>query len=400
MGSAIDRRGLIAGLAGSGLLAGCGPRAGPGGDPQTPGSIAEVAFLAGYPKVLLQVLLGAARLPRPVSVRGGAELYRLSYWSRTNGTPALVSGLVAVPAHGAAQGTALWMHGTNTNRAGSISAPSLNEGITAAAVFAGGGYLMLAPDLLGLGVSRAVQAYYYNPSTIAVTLDFLTAARRFVAGLGRAWTPDLYIAGFSQGGHSSAVMHRELERRADPTLRVRASAPISGAYNLADISIPFAMRGRSVEDSTYLAAWALSYATYYRRPLAEVLQPRYAASVTRLLDGDHTADIKTALPATPRSLFTPEFLAAFDAGQPHWLMDGARANEAYAWAPRAPLRAHYGGRDVDVPAEDTLAFVAEAGRRGGLAEAVNVGPYDHNATVFHAAPAIRAWFDQLSAQKT
>jgi len=77
-------------------------------------------------------------------------------------------------------------------------------------------------------------------------------------------------------------------------------------------------------------------------------------------------------------------------------MDGARANEAFAWAPQAPVRAYYGEADVDVPAEDTAAFVREAGRRGGQAQAVSVGRYDHNGTVFQAAPRIRAWFDELS----
>jgi hypothetical protein len=71
------------------------------------------------------------------------------------------------------------------------------ETVAASGVFAGGGYLLLAPDLVGLGVSKGPQAYYFNPSTIDVTLDFLRAAKTVTHDLGRPWNPNIYVAGFS-----------------------------------------------------------------------------------------------------------------------------------------------------------------------------------------------------------
>ncbi len=352
--------------------------------------------LGGYPGFALRALLWLARPPEPVLVRNGVDLYRISYWSGTNGRAQLVSGLMAAPQTDVPRGVALWMHGTNPDRTNSISKPTLQEGVTLSALFGGGGYLLLAPDLLGLGVSHAVQAYLYNPSTIEVTLDFLTAARQVAADLGKGWRRDLYIAGFSQGGHSTAVIQRELERRTDAPMQVRAGAAVAGAYNLADISVPFAMQGHSPGHSVYLSALALSYATYDGKPLESVLNPSLIPLIRRLIDGDHAKEIEAKMPAQPRALFTSDFLTAFDARQPHWFMDAMRANEACAWTPAAPFRAYYGDADVDVPPADSKAFVAEARSRGGAAELVPVGAYDHNETVFHAAPHIRAWFDQLS----
>ena len=388
--------GLLGAVATGPLAAGCGARR-PiyRSDPGVGGSVARVERLGGYPDEVLRVLLWAAKMPAPVPVVAGVDLYRVSYWSQTNGRPALVSGLMSVPRAPVLRGVVLWMHGTNIDRARSVSKPSLQEGVTASAVL-GCGYLMLAPDLLGLGVSRAVQAYLYNPSTIAVTLDFLAAAQAVARNLGKRWAPDLYIAGFSQGGHSTAVIHREIERRGGAGgLSVRAAAGVAGAYNLADISIPFAMRGRSSQDSVYLSSGVLSYATYGGHPLETVLADGPLAR--RLLDGDHADEAAVRMPASPRTLFTQAFLDAFDAGRPNWFIDTARANEAYKWAPKAPFRAYVGEADVDVPPEDSEGFIAEARRRGGNAELVSVGRYDHNDTVFHAAPRIRAWFDALSA---
>ena len=189
-------------------MAACAPHLpGYSGDRNKPGSVAKVEHLASYPAFVLRGLIWYAKLPAPVPVSTGVDLWRISYWSTTAGQPVLVSGLMATPQHGQPRATALWMHGTNTDRTDSISKPSV-EAVTASAIFAGGGYLTLAPDLLGLGVSHATQAYFYNPSTIAVTLDFLTAARRVAADLGKTWRPELFVAGFSQGGHSTAVIQR------------------------------------------------------------------------------------------------------------------------------------------------------------------------------------------------
>jgi hypothetical protein len=386
--------GLGAGL----VLAACSPRL-PAyrGGPATPGSVARVEHLAGYPAFMLRALLWYAKLPEPVPVATGADLYRISYWSTTGGAPVLVSGLMGVPQGGQPRGTMLWMHPTNADRSQSISKPSL-EGVAAAAIFAGGGYLMLAPDLVGLGVSHAPQAYFHNPSTIAVTLDFLKAARQVATDIGKVWRPELYIAGFSQGGHGTAVIHRELERRSDPAWQVRASAAIAGAYDLAGVTIPFALQGKSSRDTMYLGLFAISYATYGGHPLESILAPATAPLMRRLLDGDHAAEIAAKAPADPRSIFTPRLLADFDAGRPNWFTAALRANAADGWAPKALVRVYIGDADVDAPPADSRTFVAGSRTLGGNVQLVDVGPFDHVNTSYHAIPQARAWFDSLSGR--
>ena len=102
-----------------------------------------------------------------------------------------------------------------------------------AGVFAGCGHMHLAPDLLGLGKSKGVQPYLYNPGKIDQTIDFLRASQTVSKDLGRAWNSDLYITGFSQGGHASAVMHRALETVGNPSWHVRAGTGIAGPQEAA-----------------------------------------------------------------------------------------------------------------------------------------------------------------------
>jgi pimeloyl-ACP methyl ester carboxylesterase len=368
------------------------------GDRRVRGSVERVEAVGAYPASILRLLIWYAKPPAPITVREGVRLYRISYWSQTNGSPVLVSGLMAVPSQTISRGTVLWMHGTNVDRKDSPSTPSLQDGVLLSGTFAGGGYLYLAPDLVGLGISKGPQAYLYNPSTIAVSLDFLTAAQRVTSDLRRPWSPDLYVAGFSQGGHDAAVIARELERLKRPQWRLRAAAGLEGAYNLAEISFPLAMTGASPSHAIYLTTLALSYATDYGQPLQSVLTPSSAERAHRLFDGDHSGQIIGHMPTNPREMFTAQFLADFDGHRPDWFMDALRANEAYRWAPAAPFRAYYGDKDLDVSPEEAKAFAREAVKSGGHVEAIPVGPYDHFGSVLHAVPKVRQWFDEISTE--
>ncbi len=365
------------------------------GAPGARGAVAQVEPIASYGALRLKVLLLAVGLHAQVS--NGIHLYRLSYWSVSDGAPLLVSGLMTVPDGVAPRGVVIWMHGTHDARANSLSNPGSEEGLLASAVFAGGGYLLLAPDLVGLGVSKGPQTYFVNTSTVDVTLDLLRAAKGASAEAGRPWNASLYLTGFSEGGHAAALLQRTLEQHPDPAWHVVAGAGIAGPYRLADISFPFALNGRAPGDADYLATASLSYSTYYHRPLDSVLAQPYAESVARLFDGDHSlAEIAKAMPANPRALFTPEVLAAFDGKGSDWFVDELRANQIEHWAPRAPFRAYYGDNDVDVSPADAKALVADAKALGGDAEAISVGAYDHGGSALHATPLIREWFDQLS----
>ena len=103
-----------------------------------------------------------------------------------------------------------------------------------------------------------------------------------------------------------------------------------------------------------------------------------------------------ALPRAPREMFTPEFLANSDNGPDRWFRTALAENEAYDWAPQAPLRLYYGDNDQDVSPEDAKFAAKSMKERGGNVELVSVGPFTHNESIFHALPRIRRWFDDLS----
>lgn len=364
---------------------------------QKRGSVERVEHLRGYSRLFLSAMLWWAKLPEPIEVRDGIELYRVVYWTEHRGQPVLASGLLSIPRSGRLRGVVSYQHGTNPTRSEAPSAPTLGEGVLGSAAFAGAGYLFVAPDYVGLGASTGTQPYLYTPTSVNSVVDLLRAAREVSRGFGKEWNPALYLIGFSQGGHDTANVQRALELLNDRAFQVRASAAVSGAYDLARISVPFALRGSSEAHSLYLGLVVHAYSQIYGQPLETLVTHRYAGVLPRLFDGTHTVDnIVAALPRAPREMFTPEFLANSGTGAQMWFQAALAENEAYDWAPKAPLRLYYGEKDKDVSPEDSRFAAKHMAERGGNVELVSLGAYDHNESVYHALPRARQWFDALS----
>ena len=364
---------------------------------QTPGSVIAVERLTGYNRLTLTGMLMVA-LPKQAPISDGVELFRLRYWSHNDGKPVEASGLMALPFQVLGghppRGTAMYLHGTSPDRTSSPSAPGPQEGLLPAGLFAGGGYILLAPDYFGLGQSHAAPAYIHAPATAAAARDMIIAARRAVEAMELPFSPDLYLVGFSQGGHATAVVQRDLEAAPIPGVTVRAAAAISGAFDLAGVSVPYAFQHNH---SLYLSYLAVSYAAQYHQPLGTLLRDKYANALPSLFDGNHSVDaIAAALPPDPRDLFRPEALADIQVNKPNWFTAGLEANAAYRWAPKAPLRLYYGDKDTDVSPRDSKNFQAFSAKLGGHIQLMPQGPYDHVGTALHAVPRARLWFDEIS----
>lgn len=362
----------------------------------TPGSVISVERIGGHNRLVLRVLSQIGKLPLSAPITDGAEMFRIRYWSEIDGHPVEASGLLSLPyatlgGH-RLRGKVMYLHGTSPDRTASPSAPGALEGLLSTAVFAGGGYALLAPDYIGLGQSHAGQTYLHAGATAAAARDLITAANRVTAAMHVPTSPDLYLVGFSQGGHATAVVQRALEAQPLPGTDIKAAAAIAGAFDLGGISVPFALANKH---SLYLAYLAQSYATQYHQPLGSLLVPHYAAIVPTLFDGNHSVDaISAALPPDPRTMFRPELFV--DDADPSWFEAALGDNEAFNWQPKAPLRLYFGDRDTDVSPRDSKRFHDISRPLGGNVTLVPLGAYDHGESALQAVPMARLWFDQLS----
>lgn len=360
------------------------------------GRVERIETLGRYSALEASLLVQLAGAPGKVSIENDYYLYRVTYPTRAvHGGTTPVSGLVAIPVTRDVKGIVSWQHGTNTDRSQSISKPSLPEGLGLAGLFASDGYILVAADYIGLGVSTEVHPYYDWPSTVSTLEDLLSIARIMLQGIADEPDRDLYLAGFSQGGGATAALQRQLERSNNTGLRLRAAATISAAFDLTGVSVSHAIES---DQTLYLGYMLNAFAFVHRESLQGIVRQPYRDALPNWFDGTHGADfLSSHLPDDSELFFTQAFLAAYRAGErePAWFYDALDAALTSDYAPRAPLRIYFGTEDTDVIPQEALTGFERMQALGGNVELVEVGALDHDEMVVNSLPSIQRWFDQL-----
>lgn len=358
-------------------------RVAPEGVELTP--LRTISWLEGYVALWFAGVSG-------IAVSHDVDCYRMVYRTRdAQGREIVASGLLALPRGVEARTLVSFQHGTTTSR-DAVPSQLAVGGAAVAIVMAGNGYAVVAPDYIGLGVSREPHPYLVAEDAARAVVDMITAARR-IDGVPRE---RLFLSGFSQGGQASIAALRMLEASGETVL---GAAPVAGPYNIRHVSLAAALRGGARQHSLYLAYMTWGYTAHYGRPLESVLTPATAKIVRGLFTSPHEPEeFIAALPANPRKMFDAAFLDAFDNDKPHWLLDAFAENDVSDWAPRAPVRLYYGSADADVVPAEALGAERSMRARGADVRAVNVGPVEHDPSMLAAAPLILTWLAALDAE--
>ncbi len=369
--------------------------------PPVAGTMIKAEVLKSYGVEELRAALDHNRMLQGIQVGNGIKTIRLLYWTTNyDGRIVMASGLLALPDSPALRGVVSFQHGTIVNRQDAPSVPKASGNyLEILAGFAGGGYLTLAPDYIGMGSGKGMHPYLHADTEANAVIDLLKAAKSYAEkeNIG-SWPTGLFLFGISQGGHASMAAHRALERIADPAFRVTASAPVVGAYELATITLPYSMRGKNTLNTLLVADAINSYAKIYKQPLSSLLEPTYAASLPRLFDGRHSMEqIVNVLPRWPRQIFLPDVYRSLLTGGQEWLVKAIAENDLWDWRPLAPVRLYYCAMDGMVAPENSTFTAGRMSEAGADVEAISLGGYDHNGAIL-ALPLAREWFDSLSGE--
>lgn len=304
-------------------------------------------------------------------IQFGARYYRVTYTTlNLAGQPDTVSGLISVPDNAAKVYPRLvYQHGTSgsTQDVPSVNVLQGGEG-RIGWLFAGLGYVALMPDYLGLGVSDDVfHPYVHAESEASVALDMLRALPAFADQYQVHVNSQLFVTGYSQGGHAAMALQRAIEL--DPTgeFDVTASAPMSGPYSIGEVMRALILSDEVYYYPAYIPNTALSYQTAYGNifsQLTDIFKPVYAAPIQQFYLGNMTlSDLNTQLisllvanegACIPTQMIQPDVLAAVQADPEHPINQALRANDVYHWAPQAPTRLFYCMSDDQVPFENSL----------------------------------------------
>lgn len=330
------------------------------------------------------------------------NLYRVTYPSvipEMGSKPTVASGLVAIPdTDGTSFPMVSYQHGTVYEKTQVPSFPDQSpETQLMIAQFAGQGYVVIGADYFGMGVSQEPEGYMVKGSHQQATLDMILAARSVLAEK-KIETPDLFIAGWSQGGFVTMALLEKLEKSGIAVnAAATASAPMDAfvAFN-GFLNFPRPIDADWITTIFILATF--SFENYYGVPglARSVIRPEVydIAHKAYMKEPVNIADIPTDL----RKLVSDDYRDLnFYASSAFGRM--SQDAQVYRWVVQTPTRNYYGETDEAIRMElGRLAMTYQQAIGNDKVEAVSTGKTSHRGTYATATPEWKKWFDELSAR--
>ncbi len=318
----------------------------------------------------------------------GVDYYKVIYnTTDAAGAPTIASGGFAIPNNAPCDSFALglYCHGTSLNK---DEVPSRNNSESIVGkLFASKGFIMCCPDYLGMGDSPGLHPYVHAETEATASLDMLRAVREFLLdSMGIEDNGELFITGYSQGGHAAMATHKYIEDNSLLTeFNVVASAPASGPYDMSGSQSDLLLSNDPYSNPGYvvylLASYQLVYGNLYST-YADILQFPYDTIVPPYFDGNNYSldmgDLNPLLPTQLEDLIEDTVLQNFNADTMHALWVALRDNDNYNWVPQRPVRMYYCTLDEQVHYTNALEAESYMVANGAPnVSASNVGASSH-----------------------
>lgn len=317
--------------------------------PERAGQLESSALLGTIPaSEIAAAIADKESLAQDLVPRYGVRSYRLEYiTSDADGKEVRASGLVSLPIKpaGAQSPVLSYQHGTIFQDA---KAPSNNAVASeVAVVLASLGYIVLAPDYVGFGVSKGTpHPYLLAAPSAAVTIDFLTAARTWRGQAGVADNGQLFLTGYSEGGYVTMAAHRALQQSGSPHLQqLRMAVLGAGPYNVQATmdGLVDVVRAEQPVIGALLNPGLLRY-----------LGPSVQREVYRLL-------LRALIPGDADVAYDTRFIDRFLADDARYLDE---VSSVYDWKPNLPVRLYHGRDDRTVPYASSVRTLRAMQDRG------------------------------------
>jgi len=370
--------------------------------------LVDYEFLESVPTGIINFI---SPLIRP---QYNVDLYKVTYLTNNaQEVEHVASGLLCVPnSNNLVFPLACHQHGTVAERE---DVPSRQAGgFQLPVAFASRGYVVAAPDYVGLGDSEGTHPYVHADTEASAGVDMLLAVREMAEQMdGLNLNEQLFIAGYSQGGHAAMALQREIELNQADNFIITASAPMSGPYDVSGAMVDFTLGDEEYMTVAYLAWLTLGYQEAYPDELEgltldSVFQPQYLEDIMAFANEEidlwtlNDALIATLLTevgaVVPKNILRPEIVNALFNDRTHPLSVALADNDLTDWTPMVPTRMYYCEGDEQVTFQN--AIIAEGTMRANGASDVtavrmdtDANPLTHGGCVIPASLDGIDWFD-------
>lgn len=302
----------------------------------------------------------------------------------------------------------IYDHGTVSDRFDVPSYGSFEQSVSA--VFASFGYITVAPDYIGLGISGGLHPYVHPESEARAGIDLVHAVKSIDNLANFHFNEQLFITGYSQGGHAAMATFRMLSETGE--LDVTAVAPMSGPYSISKEMKAFTFGDQEYFFCAYLGSVLLTVKYVYPELFADLeiedlLKPTFAVMVRKFekeeIDLDELNDQMIAQlslnngKVLPKRMFLDSIAEVFLSDENHPLNQALRRMDVCDWKPEKPLKMLYCLNDDQVTYRN--AVYTDSLMKANGAEMVSANDVfssgNHSSCFFPAALALRNFFWQF-----
>ena len=352
---------------------------------------------------VLEFLTGQGIPEEFMNIDYGVELYQVLYLCEYKDSLTEVSGLLARPLNATCKAPLLlYHHGT---QAANFNNPSTNPYGGEALIcmlLAGEGYVVGAPDYIGLGTSNIrIHPYQHAFSQAHSSINLARAIREINSNeielnLGH----EIMLTGYSQGGFSTMASLKYMQESYAEEFTVSCAAPMSGAYDMDGVQSVYLTRDAPYPTPGYVGYIILSYMEMYPDRFADysfqdIFVEPYDSLMPTLFYGNRSIGyINSQCPDTPNLVLQIEELEDYKVNPNHPLRMSLRENSLLEWAPDVPVSLHYCEGDDQVTYLNSV--VADSAWRANGAPSVrslDFGMLNHDGCVLPAVLATRKFFN-------
>jgi hypothetical protein len=360
-------------------------------------------LVKSHSKKTISALWKKHHIPKiALPVRYDVDIYEIIYkapWIDSS-TWINCSGIVYVPkTKGKKVPTFMFGHGTEIRKGRSISDEDSQQGICLG--MSTDGYLALYPDYYGMGKGDGQHLYQHAWSEGMAFVYMLYAVEELKKTIGTETNGQLFLTGYSQGGHASFAAQKYIEALHDPRFKVTATSPMSGAYDMTGEQAKYMFQ--VYPKPFYLPYLIISYQAAYkifphpniysvfRTPFDTLLQGFFGEVRTKSF-----GDLDQVMPKIPSEVVIPELVEQFKSDPNFPFLKRLKENNLTNWKPEAPVQLCYckGDREVNYKnSEVTYNTMKEAGVNNIKLKNLS-DRLDHNTCAAFAVLSTKAFFDR------
>jgi pimeloyl-ACP methyl ester carboxylesterase len=317
------------------------------------GQLLSDTLIATYTTTEIDSIYTASGLPSFVGdIIYDIEVYKLIYQTPDAvGGITYASGALFIPVGDTCNGPLIgYQHGTIANDA---NVPSRIGGEAIIGIIAAtGGYRVTMTDYLGLGDGPGIHPYIHAKSEATSVIDMLRAGRQFCDSVNVPTNEQVFLMGYSQGGHATMATLREIEQYHSAEFDLVATIPMAGPYDVSGVQREVMESDSVYSQPAYFPYIALSYDMVYDvyDSLEQVFIPPYDSIVPEVFDRNTNIGYINGL-VTPviKDMIDTTYFNAYLNDSLHPFKIALRDNDLYDFVPQSYVRIIHCSGDQVIP---------------------------------------------------